>query len=86
MNTLWLLTAKYEGNPLVPVDALRVDYFGGMSRDVFLRKLESGEIPLPLTRLGEGQKAPRCVHISDLAKYIDACAEQARQELSRKVG
>lgn len=84
MNTFWLLTAKYEGNPLVPVDALRNDYFNGMSREVFLRKIESGEIPLPLTRLGEGQKAPRCVHISDLAKYFDDCAEQAREELKRK--
>ncbi|AUQ93826.1 hypothetical protein MACH17_11360 [Phaeobacter inhibens] len=85
MNTLWLLTAKYEGNPLVTVDALRTDYFSGMSREVFLRKVESGEIPLPLTRLGEGQKAPRCVHVKDLAAYIDDCAEQARKELRRKL-
>ncbi|MEQ3677117.1 pyocin activator PrtN family protein [Pseudophaeobacter sp.] len=85
MNTLWLLTAKYEGKPVVSADDVRQDYFGGMNREVFLKKVDSGEIPLPLTRLGSGQKAAKCVHIADLAQYIDACALQARKELKQKI-
>ncbi|PCJ05223.1 MAG: Pyocin activator protein PrtN [Rhodobacteraceae bacterium] len=85
MQTIWLLMAKHEGSAVISADRVRLDYFEGMSREVFIKKVDSGEIPLPLTRLGQGQKATKCIHITDLAKYIDDCTEAARKELKRKI-
>lgn len=86
MNTAFMLMAKYEGLPVIPLDQVREDFFGGMSKPVFMNKVESGEISLPISNLGTTQKAPRAVHLNDLAKYLDDCAEKARKELERKNG
>lgn len=85
MKTIMMLFAQYEGRAQVSIDAVRADYFGGLARETFKSKLESGEIPLPLIRLGKGQKAPLMIAIRDLADYLDACAEEARIELRRKI-
>ncbi|MGO4910287.1 pyocin activator PrtN family protein [Pseudorhodobacter sp. W20_MBD10_FR17] len=84
MKTLFLLMARYEARPFLPIDLVREDFFDGMSRKVFLSKLESGEIRLPLTRLDEGQKAVKGIVIQDLAIFLDACSSTARKELARK--
>ncbi|WP_323779077.1 pyocin activator PrtN family protein [Leisingera sp.] len=85
MNTIWLLAGRYDGLPTVPLDKVREDFFGGMTKPVFTKKVESGEIPLPVTTLGSSQKAPRVIHLTDLAAYLDGCADKARKELERKV-
>ncbi|AUR35817.1 hypothetical protein PhaeoP18_01543 [Phaeobacter piscinae] len=46
MNTLWLLTAKFECSPPVTVDALRTIFLSSKSR----------EIPLPLTQQSLGDQ------------------------------
>lgn len=84
MKTLFLLMARYEARPFLPIDLVREDFFDGMSRKVFLSKVESGEIRLPLTRLDEGQKAVKGIAIQDLAIFLDACTLAARKELARK--
>jgi len=84
MKTMFLLMARYEARPLLPIDLVRQDFFDGMSRKVFLNKIESGEIRLPLTRLDEGQKAVKGIALQDLATFIDTCTLAARKELARK--
>lgn len=84
MKTLFLLMARYEASPFLPINLVREDFFDGMSRKVFLGKVESGEIRLPLTRLDEGQKAIKGIAIQDLANFLDACSLAARKELARK--
>ena len=84
MKTLFLLMARYEARPLLPIDVVRADFFDGMSRKVFLGKVESGEIGLPLVRLDDGQKAVKGIAIQDLAVFLDACTLTARKELARK--
>ncbi len=83
MTTVWLLMAQYEGRAVVPLERVAADYFSvdkaGMPR--FLRKLETGEIPLALTRMEKSQKGMRGVHLHDLAAYIDARREAAQKEL-----
>lgn len=86
MKTIMMLMARYDGRAMVGVDVVREDYFEGMARETFVNKIESGEIPLPMARLGKGRKAPRMIPVKDLADYLDACADEARQELGRKVG
>lgn len=85
MKTAFMLMARYDGLPIIPLDMIREDYFGGMNKSVFMGKVESGEIPLPVSRLGRTQKSPKGVALTDLADYLDSVAKQARVELKRKI-
>jgi hypothetical protein len=80
MNTLFLLMARYNGLPIIPVDVVCEDFFGGLSVDKFLRKNLAGEISLPIVRIEDSQKAAKGVPIKDLADYLDQRIEAARKE------
>lgn len=45
-------------------------------------KAGAGQLPIPTFRVGVTQKAPRMVHISDLADYIDTKRKEAKEELA----
>ena len=80
MNTLFLLMARYNGLPIIPVDVVCRDYFD-LSVDKFLRKVFAAEISLPIVRMESGsQKAAKGVSIKDLADYLDQRIEAARKE------
>ena len=79
-DTLMMLAmmSRYDYLPLLPLDAVLADFFGGMSAKVFLRKVTEGEINLPVVSMGSGQKATRAVHVRDLIAYITARRAEAR--------
>ena len=77
--------ARYEALTLIPVDRVILDFFPDLSRKTALQKIESGEIPLPLVRLGAGQKAQRSVNLIDLAAFLDKHADIARKEMIKKL-
>jgi hypothetical protein len=84
MNTAFLLMAQYNAQAVIPVEKVVKDYFPHLSTDKFLRKVATGEIKIPLTRIeGGSQKAAKGVHLTDLASYIDdrraAAVKEARQ-------
>ena len=84
MNTAFLLMAQYNAQAVIPVEKVVKDYFPHLSTDKFLRKVATGEIKIPLTRIeGGSQKAAKGVHLTDLANYIDdrraAAVKEARQ-------
>ena len=83
MNTLFLLMARYDGQPLIPVETVRADYFAHLSLDKFLRKAAAGEIRLPIVRAESSQKSAKGVHLTDLAAYIDARRAAAVRELEQ---
>jgi hypothetical protein len=74
MNTVFLLMARYEGLPIIPVDVVCRDYFSHLTVEKFLRKVLAGEISLPIVRR-EG------VRLEDLAAYIDERVAEARSEM-----
>lgn len=80
MNTLFLLMAQYDGQAIIPVDVVCKDYFSHLSVPKFLRKVNSGDIDLPLVRAERSQKSAKGVHLSDLAAYIDERCKVARHE------
>lgn len=82
MKTLMMLMVAHEGKPTLSAELVCKEYFSPLSYDMFLRKLGSGEIPLPLVKM-DSQKGAKLIHIADLAAYIDAKAEEARKELSK---
>lgn len=70
METAFFLMAQY-GQPVIPVDRLVKDYFSHLTLRSFLRKVDEGNLPIPLVRMEDSQKATKGVHIKDLAKYLD---------------
>ena len=60
---------------LVPAPKLTAD---AGSADKFIRKVDAGEIDIPLVRIEGSSKCARGVPLIDLAAYIDARASEAR--------
>lgn len=86
MDTAFLLLARYNGQPVLPVDVVCNDFFSHLTPIKFLRKVDSGEIRIPVMRIEGSQKAARGVHISDLAAWIDARRAAARREMEAMNG
>lgn len=86
MNTAFLLMAQYDGRAIIPIDAVARDYFDHLDPAKLVRKINEGDIALPLTRIEESQKAAKGVHLQDLANYIDRRREAARKECQQLTG
>lgn len=74
--TINVLTARYGMNPLVELDKIAEEFLK-MSIATARRKANNYDLPFPVIRLGNSQKSPYVVHITELAKYIDNLTEQA---------
>lgn len=80
MNTAFLLLARYNGLPIIPVETVCRDYFRHLTAEKFLRKVLAGEIALPIVRMESSQKCAKGIHVNDLAEYLDRQTELARKE------
>ena len=80
MRTLFLLLAKHDGQPILPLEAVCKDYFTHLTPEKLLRKISDGTIPLPLARMEKSQKSAKGIFVSDLAQYLDDRREEARRE------
>lgn len=69
MNTIFLLMAEFE-TASIPLSDVCEKYFG-MKSATADKKAALGQLPIPTFRAGESQKAPRMIHIQDLADYIE---------------
>lgn len=69
MNTIFLLLAEFE-TASIPLADVCEKYFG-MKSATADKKAALGQLPIPTFRAGESQKAPRMIHIQDLADYIE---------------
>lgn len=79
INTFSMLCMRYM-SPVVPLDLVINDYLSYMSIEVAKRKALKQELPFPVVRLGEKQKASWVVNLSDLANYIDKQTVLAQQD------
>ena len=80
MDTTFLLLARYNGRPIIPVEVVCSDFFSHLSVMKFLRKVDAGEIAIPVLRIEQSQKSAKGVHVSDLAAWIDSRRAVAQQE------
>lgn len=83
INTAFLLMAQYGGKAVIPVEEICRDYFRHLTPTMLIRKVATGELDLPLTRMEGSQKAAKGVHLQDLADYIDLRRAEALAELNR---
>ncbi|MDI6636799.1 pyocin activator PrtN family protein [Pantoea dispersa] len=79
MNTVFLLMAEFETST-IPLSVVAERYLG-MRPATADKKAGCGELPIPTFRIGNSQKSPRIVHVSDLAEFIDNQRKAAKQEL-----
>jgi predicted DNA-binding transcriptional regulator AlpA len=78
VNTVFMLMAQYDGLVVIPLRRVCTDYFEHLTQEKLRRKVEEGEIDLPLMRLDESCKAMLGVHLLDLAAYLDSQRTKAR--------
>jgi hypothetical protein len=81
MNTAFLLLAQYDGQAVIPIDLVCRDYFSHLTPVKLIAKISCGDIAIPLVRIESSQKCAKGVHLQDLAIYLDARTEVARQEM-----
>lgn len=80
MKTLFVLMAQYDGQVVIPLDTICKDYFTHLTTNMFERKVMSGLIKIPITRMEASQKSAKGVHITDLSEYLDAQRAAALKE------
>ena len=78
MKTAMLLMAQYE-KPVIPLKDICSEFFGLAPATANQRAL-AATLPVPAMRMGNSQKSPWFVHISDLANYIDNQRKEAEDE------
>ena len=80
MDTSFLLLARYDGMPIIPIHTIQKDFFQHLSLINFLRKINDKLIELPIVRMEPSQKSAKGVHLEDLADYIDKRRAEAIRE------
>ena len=80
MKTLFVLMAQYDGQVVIPLHKVCADYFTHLTTNMFERKVMSGLIKIPITRMEASQKSAKGVHITDLSEYLDAQRAAALKE------
>ncbi|MBU2937005.1 pyocin activator PrtN family protein [Pacificibacter marinus] len=78
--------AQYEGQAVIPADKVRADYFSHLTLPTFMRKINEGQLALPLVRMEASQKSAKGVHLQDLADYLDARRAEGQREFKQMYG
>lgn len=81
-KTLFMLMAEFDGAPAVELNRC-YHHLGYTTAERAQRAAADYELPVPWYRGRVSQKSPRMVHLDDLAKYIDSCADEARREFKQ---
>lgn len=86
MKTIFLLMAQYDARVIVPIDVVCRDYFSHLTVPQIVRKINAGEIAMPLVRIEDSLKSAKGVHVEDLAKWIDERRAAAVKECEQLCG
>jgi hypothetical protein len=86
MNTIVLLLAQFDARVAIPVDEVCKAFFPHMDAQALVRKINRGEIKLPIMKLESRVKSARTIHVLDLAHFIDAQRAAAHKECEHLSG
>lgn len=78
MNTAFALLSRFE-SPTVKLEDISEEYFG-MKKEKAYERAAVNQLPVPTFRASESQKAPRLVHVDDLARWLDEQRARAREQ------
>jgi hypothetical protein len=59
MDTRFLLMARYDALPIIPIEQVRLDFFSHLSLQKFMRKLNERAIPPPVLSTEQSQKVKK---------------------------
>jgi hypothetical protein len=79
MNKTELMLLLQFETPLIPLKKVSETFFS-CTKQTAKNKAKAGTLPVPCMKMGESQKAPWLVHVSDLAKHIDQLRADAEKE------
>ncbi|MBB2841417.1 UNVERIFIED_ORG: hypothetical protein GGE64_005200 [Rhizobium etli] len=82
-STPFLLFAQYGGKAIIPVEDVCRDYFNHLTPEKFLRKVNTGEIAIPVVRAETSQKCQKGIYLQDLANYLDERRQAALKEFQQ---
>lgn len=82
MDTRFLLMARYDATPIIPLELVRKDFFSHLAPALFQRRLNDRSIALPVIHIEKSQKSHKGVHIDDLAHFLDKRREEALVEFT----
>jgi len=87
MNTAFLLMARYDAAPVIPLDLVCRDFFQHLTPLKLSQKISAGEIPLPMVRIDpDSLKSAKGVALQDLAAWIDRRIDAGRKECAALTG
>jgi len=86
LNTAFLLMAQYNGKAIIPLADVCRDYFSHLTPGKLVRKVITGQIPLPIVHIERSQKSAKGVHLQDLADYLDKRQAEAIKEYTQLNG
>lgn len=86
LNTAFLLMAPYNGAAVIPVESVCRDYFSHLDLTKFIRRVNEGDIKIPMVRIEDSRKSAKGIHLQDLANYIDDRRNEEQKELKQVWG
>lgn len=79
LSTVMLLTLQYQ-SPVVKLEDILDDYLSHLSLEVAKKMAKTQQLPFPVFKTDESNKAPWMVSIFDLAAHIDKARQQATED------
>jgi hypothetical protein len=86
INTAFLLMAQYNGKAIISLSDVRRDYFPHLEVEHLQRKINNGDIRIPVVSIEDSKKSAKGVHLQDLADYLDERRAEAVKELKQVWG
>lgn len=86
MNMQFFLMAQYDGLAVIPLEDVCRDYFRHLTPEKMLRKVNSGEIKIPIVRMERSQKCAKGVSVIDLADYLEYQRQMGLKEFEQMHG
>jgi hypothetical protein len=83
LNTAFLLMAQYNGRAIIPLADVRRDYFPHLEVEHLQRKINNGDIRIPVVMVEGSKKSAKGIHLQDLANYLDERRAEAAKELKQ---
>ena len=81
IDTRYLLLGQFGHRPVIELEEICTELFG-LSYRTASRKANQNELPVPVFKMLESQKAPWLVHLDALAEYMEQKAKNAKREWS----
>ena len=82
LSTATLLASKFNNEPLIALVDVASEYLG-LTPTTAKRKARNNDLPFPVLRLSDSQKAPWFVKFEHFAEYIERVSSESHKDWLR---